>query len=362
MCYVRTAPVIPTPSAATTTNSNDSKALPSFGFPDLTSLESITADTQWLNFDSDAILQSALTTSSAPADSNMDFMPWLESMGMPEPTFPSSDELLFSSFLPTLDAKMSEPTLVTKQVLPAAPAPVDFQKFVKSEPMQTPELLTVNPYLPSPVDSERTEVSAYPSLCAAPKPVQPPQPLPAAQIAPAIIMANSNTAPVSPPPSGGSSSDESSSAVSGRKVAAPRRRGGSSASNRSVAAATGGGGGRKNSNNGSRKRLASHDGEEDEDDDQETHGHNLDDATLKRMKNTEAARRSRARKLARLESLEAEVVTLEKEKSALMVRLAVLENEQANFAQREADLNTRIGQLEQQLSESHKAMILSLSR
>ncbi|KAJ3099689.1 hypothetical protein HDU97_002858 [Phlyctochytrium planicorne] len=98
-----------------------------------------------------------------------------------------------------------------------------------------------------------------------------------------------------------------------------------------------------------KKRAASEESEDEE-------------VVLKRMKNTEAARRSRARKLARLECLEGEVSALEHDKATLLVRLAVLESEQATFAQREADLNKRITQLELQLAESHRAMVLGMHR
>ncbi|KAJ3412207.1 hypothetical protein HDV05_001117 [Chytridiales sp. JEL 0842] len=81
-----------------------------------------------------------------------------------------------------------------------------------------------------------------------------------------------------------------------------------------------------------------------------------DDTVYKRMKNTEAARRSRARKVARMESLEADVNRLEGEKANLLVRLAVVESENSSLMQREVELNKRIHDLEHQLAESHRAM------
>ncbi|KAJ3120053.1 hypothetical protein HK100_012959 [Physocladia obscura] len=82
-----------------------------------------------------------------------------------------------------------------------------------------------------------------------------------------------------------------------------------------------------------------------------------DDATLKRLRNTEAARKSRARKAAKVDSLEGKVDALEKEKSCLAVRIAVLENDATGFAQREDDLKRRVALLERQLMESHRALV-----
>ncbi|KAJ3123934.1 hypothetical protein HK100_011429 [Physocladia obscura] len=81
------------------------------------------------------------------------------------------------------------------------------------------------------------------------------------------------------------------------------------------------------------------------------------DATLKRLRNTEAARKSRARKAAKVDSLELKVDALEKEKSTLTVRIAVLENDAMGFAQREDDLKRRVALLERQLMESHRALV-----
>ncbi|TPX66507.1 hypothetical protein SpCBS45565_g04439 [Spizellomyces sp. 'palustris'] len=77
----------------------------------------------------------------------------------------------------------------------------------------------------------------------------------------------------------------------------------------------------------------------------------------KRMKNTEAARRSRQRKMARLDTLEHQVTNLEGDKSKLLMRVAVLENERSTFQQREQELSARIASLEKQLQESHRAML-----
>ncbi|KAI9324235.1 hypothetical protein DFJ73DRAFT_785148 [Zopfochytrium polystomum] len=85
-----------------------------------------------------------------------------------------------------------------------------------------------------------------------------------------------------------------------------------------------------------------------------------DEVALKRSKNTEAARRSRARKTARLETLETDVSRLEQDKANLLVRLAVLENERNNASHREMTLAKRVAQLELQLAESHRAMVMGL--
>lgn len=77
---------------------------------------------------------------------------------------------------------------------------------------------------------------------------------------------------------------------------------------------------------------------------------NLDEATLRRVKNTEAARRSRARKTAKLETLEDEVKRLEADKNGLLLRLAVLENETKGSAFREAMLIKRVADLERLLT------------
>ncbi|KAJ3086178.1 hypothetical protein HK100_008785 [Physocladia obscura] len=86
-------------------------------------------------------------------------------------------------------------------------------------------------------------------------------------------------------------------------------------------------------------------------------GDGLHDATLKRLRNTEAARKSRARKAAKVDSLEVKVDALEKEKSCMTVRIAILENDATGFAQREDDLRRRVALLERQLMESRRAFV-----
>ncbi|KAJ3205528.1 hypothetical protein HDU82_005142 [Entophlyctis luteolus] len=83
-------------------------------------------------------------------------------------------------------------------------------------------------------------------------------------------------------------------------------------------------------------------------------------AAMKRQRNTEAARKSRARKAAKICGLEQRVQMLEDEKSVLTVRVAVLQNEAITLAKREAELKWRTETLEKQLIESHRALISCL--
>ncbi|KAI9312464.1 hypothetical protein BX666DRAFT_1987676 [Dichotomocladium elegans] len=112
-----------------------------------------------------------------------------------------------------------------------------------------------------------------------------------------------------------------------------------------------------------RKRKADDDDneceEEDGDDDDEQHGGDhdrLDQAALKRKKNTDAARRSRLKKALRMESLETRVADLEKTHQALLLRVAVLTSEKRGLASKEASYEDRIKVLEAQLAETHKAL------
>ncbi|KAH6566899.1 hypothetical protein BASA50_002584 [Batrachochytrium salamandrivorans] len=78
---------------------------------------------------------------------------------------------------------------------------------------------------------------------------------------------------------------------------------------------------------------------------------------IKRARNNEAARRSRERKMKRLEELEIQVSQLDTDKADLTVRLAVLENERSAWAHRERELLNRALTLEKQLNESHQALM-----
>ncbi|KAI7834355.1 hypothetical protein BX661DRAFT_196090 [Kickxella alabastrina] len=75
------------------------------------------------------------------------------------------------------------------------------------------------------------------------------------------------------------------------------------------------------------------DADEAEDDDD-----NVDAAALKRKKNTDAARRSRMRKILRIETLEGRVSELETENTKLAQMVAALESEKAAMAQRMAQM------------------------
>ncbi|KAG0212460.1 hypothetical protein BGX33_003605 [Mortierella sp. NVP41] len=76
----------------------------------------------------------------------------------------------------------------------------------------------------------------------------------------------------------------------------------------------------------------------------------------KRAKNTDAARRSRMKKLIKLEGLEAKVFDLESANSDLNMRIAILETEKNGFLAKEAEQAARIAQLEAQLAEAHAAL------
>ncbi|KAI8849590.1 hypothetical protein BC829DRAFT_391157 [Chytridium lagenaria] len=103
------------------------------------------------------------------------------------------------------------------------------------------------------------------------------------------------------------------------------------------------------------KRARSFEG--DEDSDGRRDGLTEGPINEKRMRNTEAARRSRARKVAKMETLEEAVQKLETENSKLVVKLAVLESERAGWKAKQIEYLSRISRLEQQLSESHQAII-----
>ncbi|KAF9295864.1 hypothetical protein BGZ74_010580 [Mortierella antarctica] len=82
----------------------------------------------------------------------------------------------------------------------------------------------------------------------------------------------------------------------------------------------------------------------------------LDEIVAKRAKNTDAARRSRMKKLIRLEGLEAKVSDLETAHTKMTLKVAILETEKSNFIAKEAEQNVRIAQLEAKLAEAHAAL------
>lgn len=81
-----------------------------------------------------------------------------------------------------------------------------------------------------------------------------------------------------------------------------------------------------------------------------------DEMAMKRQKNTDAARRSRLKKILKMENLEKQVKDLECENSRLTTRVAVLESEKGALASKEKSLEERIRVLETQLSEAHRAL------
>jgi len=80
------------------------------------------------------------------------------------------------------------------------------------------------------------------------------------------------------------------------------------------------------------------------------------EVVAKRAKNTDAARRSRLKKLIRLEGLEAKISDLESTNSALNMKIAILETENTGYLTKEAEQAARIDQLEAQLAEAHAAL------
>lgn len=83
--------------------------------------------------------------------------------------------------------------------------------------------------------------------------------------------------------------------------------------------------------------------------------HDEDPAARKRRQNTIAARKSRLRKMVRMEELEGTVAELQKDKIQLETRLAVLESEKLGAQQRANDAAARIRLLEAQLLEAYKS-------
>lgn len=82
----------------------------------------------------------------------------------------------------------------------------------------------------------------------------------------------------------------------------------------------------------------------------------LDEASVKRQKNTDAARRSRLKKVMRMETLETRVADLERLNSQLLLRSAVLDSEKSGLEAKAIAYEQRIHGLEQQLAEAHKAL------
>jgi len=75
---------------------------------------------------------------------------------------------------------------------------------------------------------------------------------------------------------------------------------------------------------------------------------------LKRQKNTEAARRSRMRKVLKMETLENHVKRLEADNKNLSIRLAMLESNRMEWESKEKKLLDKIKDLEEELAEARK--------
>ncbi|KAI8363800.1 hypothetical protein EDC96DRAFT_511779 [Choanephora cucurbitarum] len=81
-----------------------------------------------------------------------------------------------------------------------------------------------------------------------------------------------------------------------------------------------------------------------------------DEAAQKRQKNTDAARRSRLKKIIKMETLEKQVTELESDNARLTTRVAVLESEKSALVSKDKGLEERIRVLEAQLAEAHRAL------
>ncbi|KAI8997649.1 hypothetical protein BDB01DRAFT_771825 [Pilobolus umbonatus] len=86
-----------------------------------------------------------------------------------------------------------------------------------------------------------------------------------------------------------------------------------------------------------------------------------DEIAQKRQKNTDAARRSRLKKIIKMESLEKRVHELESVNATLNTRVAVLESEKGSLLVKDKGLEDRIRVLEAQLAEAHKALTFKAS-
>jgi predicted nucleic acid-binding Zn-ribbon protein len=87
-----------------------------------------------------------------------------------------------------------------------------------------------------------------------------------------------------------------------------------------------------------------------------------DEIAIKRQRNTDAARRSRLKKMIKMESLEKRVQDLESENHGLSTRVAVLESEKAGLESKDHSLEERIRALENQLAEAHKALTTNINK
>ncbi|ORX98642.1 hypothetical protein K493DRAFT_313570 [Basidiobolus meristosporus CBS 931.73] len=82
----------------------------------------------------------------------------------------------------------------------------------------------------------------------------------------------------------------------------------------------------------------------------------VDSAVMKRQKNTDAARRSRQRKVERISQLDKRTTELLAENTKLNTKVAILESEKKHQRQKELELQIRIQTLENQLAEAHRIL------
>ncbi|KAG0166622.1 hypothetical protein DFQ28_007069 [Apophysomyces sp. BC1034] len=82
-----------------------------------------------------------------------------------------------------------------------------------------------------------------------------------------------------------------------------------------------------------------------------------DQLAVKRQKNTDAARRSRLRKVLKMEALEQRVRELEADNERLLLHIAVAESERNTAITKEQRNRERVSKLESQLAEAHKSLM-----
>ncbi|KAJ8664143.1 hypothetical protein O0I10_000422 [Lichtheimia ornata] len=82
-----------------------------------------------------------------------------------------------------------------------------------------------------------------------------------------------------------------------------------------------------------------------------------DEIALKRQRNTDAARRSRLRKVQKMEGLERRVKELQTLNEQLQLKLAVLESERDAAKRKQDKYEKRVHELETQLAEAHEALV-----
>ncbi|KAI8340306.1 hypothetical protein BC941DRAFT_393399 [Chlamydoabsidia padenii] len=83
----------------------------------------------------------------------------------------------------------------------------------------------------------------------------------------------------------------------------------------------------------------------------------MDPLTLKRLKNTDAARRSRLRKMMKMEGLEARVTELEKYNEQLRLKVSLAETERNTAQDKESKQRERVAALEAELAETHRSLV-----